>query len=114
MGGNFVGFWGWLTEVGDEMKFDMAAFFDGVVELEKGGEFGEELLVFSFEIRFVKKFNGDGDDVEDLFAGFGLDFGKVGGDGGEVAMGGRDESFGFGEEFFSSGGRFSIDVRGIV
>lgn len=114
MGGNFVGFWVYLTEVGDKMKFDVAAFFDGVVELEEGREFGEELLVFSFEIRFVKKFNGDGNDVEGLFAGFGLDFGEVGGDLRKVARGGGDESFGFGEEFFSSGGGFSVDVRGIA
>lgn len=32
------------------MEFDVAAFFDGVVEMEESGEFGEELLVASFEI----------------------------------------------------------------
>ena len=72
----------------------MAAFFDGVVELEEGGEFGEELGVTGLEVGFVEEFDGGGDDVEGLFAGLGFDFVEVGGDFWQVARSGGDKLFG--------------------
>ncbi len=51
-----------LAEVGDEVELDVAAFLDGVVELEESGEFCEKLGVAGFEVGFIEKFDGGGDD----------------------------------------------------
>ncbi len=98
-----------LAEVGDEVEFDVAAFLDGVVEFEESGEFCEELGVAGFEVGFIEKFNGGGDDVESLFAGFRFSLGEVGGDSGEVARGGGDELFRLVEDFGLSGRGFRVD-----
>lgn len=103
-----------LAEVGNEVEFDVAAFCDGVVEFEEGGEFCEELGIAGFEVGFIEKFNGGGDDVESLFAGFCFGLGEVGGDSGEVARGGGDEFFRLVEDFGLSGGGFCVDFwRGV-
>ena len=96
------------------MKFDVAAFFDGVMELEEGREFREKLRVAGLEIGFIEELDGDGDNIEGLLAGFGLDFGEVGGDFRQVAGGGGDELFGLVEDFGFGGGGFGVDVRGGV
>ena len=103
-----------LAEVGDEVELDVAAFLDGVVELEESGEFCEKLGVAGFEVGFIEKFDGGGDDVESLFAGFRFGFGEVGGKSGKVARGGRDEFFRLVEDFGLSGGGFCVDFwRGV-
>ncbi len=98
-----------LAEVGDEVEFDVAAFLDGVVEFEEGGEFCEELCVAGFEVGFIEKFDGGGDDVESLFPGFRFGFGEVGSDDGEIARGGGDEFFRLVEDFGLSGGGLRVD-----
>ena len=102
------------AEVGDEMEFDVAAFLDGVVEFEEGGEFCKELGVAGFEVGFIEKFDGGGDDVESLFPGFRFGFGEVGSDDGEIARGGGDEFFRLVENLGLSGGGFRVDFwRGV-
>ncbi len=64
--------WFWLAQVSDEVEFDVAAFFEGVVEFEEGGELNEKFAIAGFEIGLIEEVDGGGDDVESLFAGLGF------------------------------------------
>lgn len=64
--------WFWLAQVSDEVEFDVAAFFEGVVEFEEGREFNEEFAIAGFEIGLIEEVDGGSDDVESLLAGFGF------------------------------------------
>lgn len=77
----------------------MAVFGEGIVELEKVGDFAEEFGVIGLEVGFIKQFDSGADDFEGLLARASFDFGEFSGNGGKVNGSGGDEALSFAEDF---------------